>query len=88
MFGGSNYISNMAIDDENHKWFAHSRDGGLLVYNHGTDINNAGDDAYKVLTKDIGNGALASNQVNCLVKDKKGEIWVGTNAGLSIFSSP
>jgi flagellar hook assembly protein FlgD len=88
VFGGSNYISNMAIDDENHKWFAHSRDGGLLVYNHGTDINNAGDDAYKVLTKDIGNGALASNQVNCLVKDKKGEIWVGTNAGLSIFSSP
>jgi len=88
VFGGLNYVSNIAIDDENHKWVANVRDGGVLVYNHGLDISNSTDDAYKVLTKDIGNGALASNTINCLVKDKRGEMWVGTSAGLSIFSSP
>lgn len=88
VFGGSNYVTAIAIDDMNQKWVAHSREGGLLVYNNGLDINNANDDAYKVLNKDIGNGALASNQVNCLAKDKNGEIWVGTSEGLSIFSSP
>ncbi len=88
VFNGLNYVSNIAIDDENNKWVAHTRDLGLLVYNHGLDISNSADDAYKVITKDIGNGALASNQVNCLVKDKRGEMWVGTSAGLSIFSSP
>jgi len=88
VFGGLNYVANIAIDDENHKWVANVRDGGVLVYNHGLDISNSADDAYKVLTKDIGNGALASNTINCLVKDKRGEMWVGTSAGLSIFSSP
>ena len=88
VFGGLNYVANIAIDDENHKWVANVRDGGVLVYNHGLDISNSADDAYKVLTKDIGNGALASNSINCLVKDKRGELWVGTSAGLSIFSSP
>jgi len=88
VFNGSNYVANIAIDDENHKWIANVRDGGILVYNHGLDISNPLDDAYKVITKDIGNGALASNTINCLVKDKRGEIWVGTSAGLSIFSSP
>jgi hypothetical protein len=88
VFNGINYITNIAIDDENHKWVAHVREGGILVYNHGLDILNSADDAYKVITKDIGNGALASNTVNCLVKDKRGEMWVGTSAGLSIFSSP
>lgn len=88
VFNGLNYVSSIAIDDANNKWIAHTRDGGLLVYNNGLDISNSLDDAYKVVTKDIGNGALASNQVNCLVKDKRGEMWVGTSAGLSIFSSP
>jgi hypothetical protein len=88
VFGGLNYVANIAIDDENHKWMANVRDGGILVYNHGLDISNSADDAYKVLTKDIGNGALASNTINCLVKDKRGEMWIGTSAGLSIFSSP
>jgi sugar lactone lactonase YvrE len=87
-FGGSNYLTSLVVDDNNNKWIAHARDGGLLVYNNGFDIANPTDDAYKALTKDIGNGALPSNQVNCLAKDKRGEIWVGTSLGLCIFSSP
>jgi len=88
VFSGSNFLSSLAIDDENQKWIAHSRDGGLIVFNDGGDIANPNNDAVKVLTKDIGNGALASNQVNCVVKDKRGEMWIGTSEGLSIFSSP
>lgn len=88
VFSGSNYLSNLAIDDENQKWIAHSRNGGLLIFNDGGDIANPNNDAVKVLTKEIGNGALASNQVNCITKDKRGEMWIGTSEGLSIFSSP
>lgn len=87
-FGGNNAVSAISIDDLNNKWIAHTRDGGLLVYNHGQDILNTSDDTYKVLTKENGNGAMPSNQVNCISKDKKGEMWVGTNNGLCIFSSP
>ncbi|MBJ7428160.1 MAG: T9SS type A sorting domain-containing protein [Bacteroidia bacterium] len=88
VFSGSNYLSALTIDDENQKWIAHTRNGGLLVFNDGGDIANPNNDAVKVLTKDIGNGALASNQVNCITKDKRGEMWIGTSEGLSIFSSP
>jgi hypothetical protein len=87
-FGGNNAVTAIAIDDLNNKWIAHSRDGGLMVYNHGLDVLNGNDDSYKVLTKDKGNGEMPSNQVNCITKDKKGEMWVGTNNGLCIFSNP
>lgn len=90
LFSGQNYLSRMIIDDLQRLWIAHTRDGGILVYNFGNpnDVTLDGDDSYKVLTKDEGNGGLASNQVNCFVNDKRGEIWIGTNNGLCIISNP
>jgi hypothetical protein len=39
-------------------------------------------------TTESGNGALPSRTVLCLLKDKDGLIWAGTEKGLSIFYSP
>ena len=42
----------------------------------------------RVLGVGAGNGNLPVAYVNCLVKDLDGEIWAGTNEGVSIFYNP
>jgi len=42
----------------------------------------------KVLTTAVGNGALPGIEVNCLAEDKSGEIWIGTDQGVTVISSP
>jgi hypothetical protein len=59
-----------------------------LVYNHNGTPNNPNDDQYKLLTKEVGQGALPHNKVNAITKDLNGEIWIGTNEGLAIISNP
>lgn len=79
--------SQIVIDDFDQKWVAlpQGANQGILVYNHGADVENTADDQYKILTTQLGNGALPSNEVLSLAKDKNGQIWVGTTQGIAIF---
>ncbi len=83
-----NELGWVTCDDYNNVWVNSLKDKGILVYNHAGTPNNANDDSYKLLTKEVGEGALPSNTVLCMTLDKKGEMWVGTNQGLAIFSNP
>ncbi len=83
-----NELGWLTCDDYNNVWVNSLKDKGILVYNHAGTPNNANDDSYKLLTKETGQGALPSNTVLCMTLDKKGEMWVGTNQGLAIFSNP
>jgi hypothetical protein len=78
----------ITCDDQDNKWIFSTRGLGIVVYNSGKTVLDASDDQVKVLTKDKENGFLPSNVVLCITKDQKGEMWVGTDQGLCIFSSP
>lgn len=81
-------LADIAIDDIGQKWIMAPRGVGLFVYNDNGTLDNSNDDQSRKLTQNAGNGNLASNEVYCVVADLDGEIWVGTNNGLSVFYSP
>lgn len=78
----------ITIDDQNNKWIFSTRGAGIFVYNSGTKLLDASDDAFKTLTSDKENGFLPSKTVLCITKDQKGELWTGTDQGLCVFRNP
>lgn len=84
---GSGSVSDIVIDDFGRKWVAlpQSSSQGILVYDHGADVANTADDQYKILTSQVGNGALPNNDVLALANDKSGQIWVGTTQGIAVY---
>lgn len=86
--GSGNQTAQIVIDDFDQKWVQIPRGTGILVYNHGSGIDDVSDDETRVLSTGAGNGNLPVGYVNCLVKDLDGEIWVGTNEGVAVFYNP
>lgn len=78
----------ITLDDVGNKWVFSTRGNGIYVYNSGSTILNDQDDQVKRLTKEAGQGLLASNAVFCITKDQQGEMWIGTDNGLCILGSP
>jgi len=76
-------IGPIAIDRYGYKWIVQLRGNNLLVFDSG-ELEVDGDERYKVLTPS--NSELASSKVNCVVSDRSGSIWVGTDNGVTIFS--
>ncbi len=85
---GNNELGWLTCDDYDNKWVSTLRDKGILVYNDNGTPLNANDDKYKLLNKEVGQGALPSNSVLCISKDLNGEMWIGTTQGLAIISNP
>lgn len=83
-----NAVSQVLIDDNNQKWIVSPRGNGLIVFNHGSTIDDEGDDRWKLFRFGNGAGNLPSNNVNCLAKDKNGFIWIGTDNGIGIVQCP
>lgn len=81
LLGGANELTKIKCDQDNNKWVVLKREVGVLVYNSASN-------QVKILTKDVNNGALPSNQVYCAVPDKNGSVWIGTSQGLTILSNP
>ena len=82
------HLGSLVIDDFDQKWIVIPKGGGLLVYDDNGSIENVFDDEDKTLSTAVGNGALPSNDIYSLAKDRDGEIWVGTNKGIAVFYSP
>jgi hypothetical protein len=81
-------LGDIAIDDIGQKWVIAARGTGLIVFNDGGTIENTNDDQSIKLTQNLNNGNLAGNNVFCIAVDFDGEIWVGTENGVSVFYSP
>ncbi len=84
----STYFSNefkledIAIDRNNYKWVKHIT-GKVTVFDSG-ELDNDTDN--RSIQLGDHNTVLPSNRVISLVADKKGIIWVGTDAGITIFN--
>lgn len=74
----------LVIDNSNQKWFYAPNQAAIIVYNDNYTIDNKADDKY-IFLSGLQNG-IAGSAVLCLTKDKNGNIWVGTDDGISIFS--
>lgn len=82
-----NTYTELLVDSYGQKWIALFKDG-ILVYDSGQDILSATDDTYKLLGNGVNNGNLHSKKINALAEDAEGEIWVGTDDGITIFYCP
>lgn len=77
---------NLAIDQYDTKWFCSQDPGktGLLYFNENKTPDNPNDDFSGFLTK---NNGLTDNTINCIVTDKRGDLWVGTSLGVNIITN-
>lgn len=80
-----NAVGQIVVDDSNQLWIVSPKDNGVFCYNPGQSIDNIADDRWKFYRQGSGNGNLPGNNVLCLVKDKNGFIWVGTDRGIGII---
>ncbi len=87
-FLNENAVAQVIVDDNNYKWIVSPKSNGLVCYNHGTSIDNTGDDRWKLYRGGTGNGNLPNNEVLCVAKDKNGFIWVGTTDGIGVIQCP
>ncbi len=80
----SNFFTTLAIDNFNTKWMTlHPIEGnvrGLMYFNEGSSPTGALI-GYSQLGSDVG-------QVNQVVTDKSGEVWVATNNGVIVIPNP
>ncbi len=84
----SDFYTGLFIDSYNQKWISlgntSSAGRGLLVLDTG-DTDNPNDDKAIKLTTDENQGNLPHNKIKAIVEDKTGEVWVGTERGISKF---
>ncbi len=85
--GSSTYFKDLIIDSFGQKWGI-IKNAGLFVYNDNGTIENSNDDEIQLINKSAGSGGLPSLEVYSLAVDLEGEIWVGTDKGITVFYSP
>ncbi len=79
-------FDHLAIDQFDTKWFS-TTDGdkaGLYYFNENKTFTNSNDDVYGYLST---NNGLNSTNINSIVVDQNGDVWVGSNLGVNIISN-
>lgn len=81
------------IDYNNYIWMTcfdqtSKNDYGIMVYDHNGTIDDATDDRFRVLNNSSGNGNLPSQGINCMHQNESGDIWIGSDDGLSVIYNP
>lgn len=79
-------LKNLVIDQSGTKWYCLTNEGnlGLYYYNEKSTLNNTNDDVYGYLGTTKG---LASNDIFSLAVDRRGDLWIGSNAGVNIITN-
>jgi len=65
-----NALAQVLVDETNYKWIVVAKGGGLICFDHGTAIENTGDDRWKIFKAGAGNGNLPNDNVLCTAKAK------------------
>lgn len=82
------FLGDVVAARQGYIWAIAPRGNGLIVLDPKETPTNPGDDEYRLLTAEEGNGGLPTNDIFSLEEDLDGEMWVGTLQGLAVFYSP
>lgn len=77
----------VATDDSGRIWVISALVKGLVYYDTKNTLNDSTDDVYHYYSKGPGYGNLPSNYTICVTRDKRNEIWVGTDNGIAVFKN-
>ncbi len=87
----SDLYEGLFIDSFNQKWIplqnSQASGTGLLIIDTG-DSENADDDTGIKLQSGANSGNLPDNEVNAIIQDLNGEVWIGTSRGIAKFIFP
>lgn len=75
-------LAKLLIDENDQKWIQ-LKNNGLIVF----DEKRSGTKAKKISNGE-NNGNLSSDRVFAMAEDLDGEIWIGTDNGVSVFYDP
>jgi len=75
-------VEDLVIDRNGYKWIKQIT-GKITVFDSG-DLDDDTDD--RSIHLGDNNTVLPNNGITCMKADKKGVVWVGTNAGITIFN--
>ncbi len=79
--------SYIIVDKTNgYKWMV-AKSKFVVAYNTGEDVLDKSDDEYKILKSGEGNGNIHAPPT-CIAEDLDGEIWIGTEEGVTILYNP
>lgn len=82
-------FSGIAVDGAGTKWLASNGNSGLMFFNEGGTIDDERNDKWGVITSSSPNSQLIENQINCIVADKSGVLWLGTpSSGVYAIFNP
>ncbi|MCS7028343.1 MAG: T9SS type A sorting domain-containing protein [Bacteroidia bacterium] len=87
--GNNDNLFGIMSDANGYKWFILRSDpnnNSILVYDDRGTPANLSDDRFRYLS--VENAGLANKNVKCIVEDLNGEIWIGTEQGISVFYNP
>ena len=79
------FASQLYIDDRNYKWI--TGDKKLIVFYENNTLDDKTDDLLVEIDLTDNEGYIASN-TTCLAEDLDGDIWIGTNQGIAVHTSP
>lgn len=82
------FIGRLVIDDFGKKWIQLPKGLGIYVYDDNNTIDDVSDDKQQLLNETIGKGGLHTTDIYALAKDLDGNIWVGTDKGITVFNNP
>lgn len=80
-----NLFQNILIDKKGYKWLAGT--SYLTVFSESGTLDDKSDDLWVKIPLTDNDGSIAT-YTNCLAEDLNGTIWVGTDQGIAVHSSP
>ena len=77
-------VTRLIIDNNGVKWMG-LKGGGVVAFDEGASIDDAGDDRYRILNTGPNSGDLPSNDIESIAADFDNNIWVGTTEGMRVL---
>ncbi len=85
--GYSTTVSDIMVDMRGWKWVTLPRANTIVVLDDNGTIDNTQDDRTTSVNMNAA-ASISTSSINCVVEDKKGEIWIGCNLGVKVIYNP
>jgi len=80
-------LQSLIVSKSQKKWMLSERNG-IVGYDDAGTIENTQDDVEKLLTFEAGKGSIPGTGVYSIAEDMNGDIWIGSDKGISVLYSP